>query len=202
MNINFLNFKTMKTIRLFAMAVLAVGMLASCDSDDDNPGEVLEEEFWTRFSVTFTNDNDAFDVVTVSVIDVDGEPGPLPAEEIITGTFTSGATYSAEIVLFNDVEGEDVLNDDIIPEADEHFFTYAVAGGLDMTMQRDDNDILRSDGEKLGVETTWFPGNPGIGNLQIILRHEPTSVSDDGGFGSASGGSEDVNVTFEVLIVQ
>ena len=36
MNINFLNFKTMKTIKFYAMAVLAISMFASCSNDDDS----------------------------------------------------------------------------------------------------------------------------------------------------------------------
>ena len=44
--------------------------------------------------------------------------------------------------------------------------------------------------------TTWVAGAASTGNLQIRLIHEPGTVDDSDEFGSATGGSEDFNITF------
>lgn len=196
----FLNLNSMKTIRLFAMAIFAVTILASCSNDDD-PVEVLEEEFWTEFTMTFTNTQNANDTVVLRVFDADGEPGPTAPVLTVTGNFTANATYNATLTLMNTIENEDVLNDDVIPEKDEHFFTFAV-NGINLTVVRATNDIVRTDGEKLGVNTTWTAGAASTGNIQVRLVHEPATVDDSDEFGSTTGGSEDINVTFTGVVIQ
>ena len=197
----FLNLNSMKTIRLLAMSIFTVALLASCSNNDD-PEEVVEEEFWTEFTMTFTNTQDMNDTVELRVVDADGEPGPIAPQLTVNGNFTANAVYNAELTLMNTVENEDVLNDDIIPEKDEHFFTFAV-NGINLTMVRASNDIVRTDGEKLGVNTTWTAGTASTGGtIQIRLVHEPVTVSDSDEFGSTTGGSEDINVTFTGVNIQ
>ncbi len=172
-----------------------VTTFTSC-SDDDDPDPVLEEEFITDLTLTFTNTADATDVVTLTSTAPDGFEDGTSTENIV-GTFTSGATYALTLAITNEQENpaDDVLNDDIIPEADEHFFAYAV-NGINLTMTRDAGDIAGPDGSKLGVNTTWVAGAVSNGNLQIRLIHEPSTVDDSNEFGSATGGSEDFNITW------
>ncbi len=198
MKINYLNFNFMKSTKFFLSAIICMALVTtftSC-SDDDDPDPVLEEEFITDLTLTFTNTADATDIVTLTSTAPDGfEDGT--STENIAGTFTNGATYALTLAITNEQENpaDDVLNDDIIPEADEHFLAYAV-NGINLTMTRDADDIAGPDGSKLGVNTTWVAGDVSNGNLQIRLIHEPSTVDDSNEFGTATGGSEDFNITW------
>jgi len=211
MNTNILNFKTMKinyltlnlmkTTKFFLGAFFCLTLITSCSDDDDNPAPVLEEELITNVTLTFVNNDDPLDIVTMASVAPDGQDGA--STELVSGTFTSGETYALTLVLTNESEdpAEDVLNDDIIPEADEHFFVYAV-NGINLTLSRDDDDVDASDSEKLGLNTTWVAGAASTGNVQIILVHEPEGADDSDEFGSVTGGSEDINITFSNVEIQ
>lgn len=196
MKINYLNFNSMKTTKFFIKALFCLTLITSFTScSDDDSDEVLEDELITNVTLRFVNDADGTDIVEMTSVAPDGQEGA--SSEIVTGSFTSGATYSLNLSITNNTEmpADDVLNDDIIPEADEHFFAYAVTG-LNLTLTRDTNDTAGPDGSKLGVNTTWVAGAASMGNVQIRLIHEPDSVDDSNEFGTASGGSEDFNISF------
>lgn len=203
MKTQFLNSNFMKTSKFFLSALFCLALITSFTScsDDDDPIPVLEEELITDVILTFTNDADANDVVTLESIAPDGQDGS--STETITGTFTSGATYSLSLAITNETEdpADDVLNDDIIPEGDEHFFTYAV-NTIDLTMSRDADDEEGADGNSLGVNTTWTAGSATTGNIQIVLIHEPEGADDSDEWGSVTGGSEDLNITFSDVEIQ
>ena len=186
----------MKTSKLFMIALFSLSLITSCSDDDDNgPAPVLEEELITNVTLTFVNDADPTDIVVLASVAPDGQDGT--STESVTGTFTSGASYSLRLSLTNALENpaDDVLNDDVIPAADEHFFVYAV-NGINLTTSRDSDDIDGADDTKLGVNTTWGAGDASTGNVQIILVHEPEGADDSDAFGSVTGGSEDLNITF------
>jgi len=191
----------MKTTRFFMSALFCLALFTSCSNDDDNPEPVNPEELITNVILTFTNNTDASDTVVLASVAPDGQDGS--STETITGNFTSGEIYalSLEITNASETPAEDVLNDDIIPEADEHFFAYAV-NGINLTMTRDANDIDGPNGSKLGVHTTWVAGNASAGNVQFILTHEPTSTDDSNGFGNVTGGSQDLNITFTSVEIE
>ncbi|WP_298533332.1 type 1 periplasmic binding fold superfamily protein [uncultured Algibacter sp.] len=190
----------MKTTKFFLGVFFCLTLITSC-SDDDTPPPVLEEELITNVTLTFTNDADATDVVVMGSVAPDGQDGA--STEVITGSFTANATYSLNLAITNASETppEDVLNDDIIPEGDEHFFVYAV-NGINLTMSRDSDDEDGADGNKLGVKTTWVAGAAGTGNVQITLVHEPEGADDSDEWGSVTGGSEDLNITFTGAEIQ
>ncbi|MDT0559531.1 hypothetical protein RM697_12780 [Ichthyenterobacterium sp. W332] len=193
----------MKTTKFFISALFCLALVTSFTScsDDDDPTPVLEEELITNLTLTFTNTANASDVVVMTSLAPDGlEDGTTT--ELVTGSFSAGATYELRLGLLNASEdpADDVLNDDIIPEADEHFFAYAV-NGLNFTLTRDASDVDGPDGSKLGVFTTWDAGAASSGNLQIRLIHEPSSVDDSNEFGSTTGGSEDFNITFNNVAI-
>lgn len=197
MKINYLNLNSMKMTKFFISSIFCLALIAtttSC-SDDDDSGEVIEEELITNVTLTFTNNADPTDIVTLTNIAPNGQEGSFT--NTVDGEFTSNATYSLSLALTNASEtpADDVLNDDIIPEADEHFFVYGV-NGIDLTMTRDGNDVEGPDGSNLGVNTTWVAGAISTGNVQIRLIHEPSSVDDANEWGTVSGGSEDLNITF------
>ncbi len=184
----------MKTSKLFFAAIFCLTLITSC-SDDDDPVIINPEELITNVTLTFTNTSNATDIVTMTSVAPDGQDGSFT--NTVVGSFTSGETYSLGLAITNESESpaDDVLNDDIIPEADEHFFTYGV-NTVSMTMSRDAGDVDGPDGNKLGVNTTWIAGGASNGSLNITLVHEPVGSDDSNNFGTVTGGEEDFNITF------
>ena len=192
----------MKTSKFFIRAILCLALVTSFIScDDDDPVPVNEEELITDVILTFTNDANATDTVVLTSIAPDGQDGT--STETVTGSFTAGATYSLSLAITNASEtpADDVLNDDIIPEADEHFFVYAV-NGINLTMTRDASDLDGAGGSKLGVSTTWVAGAASTGSVRINLIHQPVTTDDSNNFGSSTGGSDDLNITFTGVTIQ
>ena len=201
MKTNYLNLNFMKTTKFFIMAIFCLTLITSCNDDDDNPEPVNEVELITNVTLTFTNTANAGDVVIMSNVAPDGQEGAFTNS--VNGAFTAGQSYSLALEITNESDPadiDDVLNDDVIPEGDEHFFKYN--NTLDMGMIRDASDLAGASGSSLGVSTTWTTGAAGTGNLQIILVHEPDSADDSNQFGSTTGAGEDFNITFQSVVVQ
>ena len=199
MNTNYLNF--IKTSKFFIAAIFCITLITSCNNDDDNPDPVNEVELITNVTLTFTNNANSADVVVMKNIAPDGQEGAFT--NTVNGTFTAGQSYSLDLEITNESDPsdvDDILNDDIIPEGDEHFFKYN--NSLGMGMIRDASDLAGANGTRLGVSTTWTSGAAGTGNLQIILVHQPETAYDSNQFGSTTGGEEDFNITFQGVEVQ
>lgn len=180
----------MKTIKFLSVLFISSLLFTAC-SDDDTTQEVNDEEVITNVTLKFTNNADATDIVTLANVAPDGQDGNFT--NTVTGKFTAGAVYSLSLEVLNGAE--DVLEEDIIPEADEHFFQYTV-NGVNLTVTRDSDDTVGADNSKLGVKTTWTAGAASTGSLRFQLIHQPTTTDDAGGFGTSTGGSEDLNITF------
>ena len=199
MKLNYLNLKTMRNFKFYAMTALAVSMLASCSSDDDGgstPAPVEDEEAITRVTLTFTNESDIDDIVTLDWNDDNGDEVVDMNEKVVTGSFSADQTYNATLELYN--EDEDFLEEDITSTqagTDAHFFVYGTDNS-DFSMTRDTEDFLRSDNNKLGVYTTWTTGTTTTGSISVALYHESPSVSDSDGFGTAEGDDTDIDISF------
>lgn len=202
MSTNFLNFNNMKTTKYFLSAILCLTLFASCSNDDDgdNIDPPNEEEVITDVTLTFINGANMNDVVELKSVDADGEEGPLAPTVTVTGNFTAGATYIATLDIYNSIEDEDITVEITDEEPDEHFFIYAI-NGLDMTFARSANDIVRMDGNRLGFETVWVANTASTGSITIQLFHDSESV-DDSGFGTQTGGSTDIDITFTGVSIQ
>ena len=173
--------------------MLFVALFTACS--DDDPAPVNPPELITNVNLIFTNAANAADVVTLTAVSADGIVAPTLT---VSGPFTAGATYNATITITDEVNDENIL-EEVVEEKDEHFFVYAI-NGVNFTMMRAANDEVRTDGESLGLNTTWTAGTAAGGTITLQLVHEPTTISDDGGFGSSTGGEFDINNTWTVSI--
>ena len=129
------------------MAIFCLTLITSCNNDDDNPDPVNEVELITNVTLTFTNTANAGDVVIMSNVAPDGQEGAFT--NTVNGTFTAGQSYSLDLEITNESDPadiDDVLNDDIIPEGDEHFFKYNNTLGLGMI--RDASDLAGANGTR------------------------------------------------------
>ena len=193
----------MKTTKYFLSAILCLTLFASC-SDDDDGGDIEEpneEEVITDVTLTLINDADANDFVELKSVDPDGDDGPLVPTVTVMGDFTAGATYTATIDVYNSIEDEDITVEITDEEPDEHFFIYTI-DGLDITFARSANDIVRADGNLLGFETTWTANTASTGDITLQLFHASETVNDDNEFGTQTGGSTDIDITFSGIAIQ
>jgi len=188
----------MKNFKLSLLLLTLYVAFVSCD--DDDPEVIIPVELITDVEVVFTNLVNQNDVIVLSAISPNGITAPALS---VNGTFTSGETYNARLTIFDTVNNENIL-EEVIDEKDEHFFTYDISS-IDFTgMFRANFDEVRTDGERLGLDTTWTAGSSGTGTITVRLVHEPTSVDDQNGeqfeFGITEGGEFDINNTWSVSI--
>lgn len=185
----------MRNFKLFYLAALTVSLLAtSCDNDDDNtPEEVNEEEVITtlRVSLAGTAGN-----VLMQSVDLDGD-GPNPPVVTVIGDLAANSTYEGQVTFLNETEdpAEDITVE-VEEESDEHQVFFTAGGDLEVTTTYSNFD---DDGNPLGTLFTLSTGDMSMGNFTVTLRHELVKPND--GLASA-GGDTDIEVTFMDLEIQ
>lgn len=174
---------------------LMLSVFTACDSDDPEP--VNEEELITTVELTFTNDNDASDVVSASFTDLDGEGGNDPIIDNIS--LMANATYTLTVKFLNEEEtpAEDITEE--VEEEDEDHQVFYVATGAEFTYAYGDQD---SNQNPLGLTGTVTTGAASNGTLQVILIHEPnkTAAGVRDGDPTNAGIESDIDVTFNLSI--
>ena len=176
------------------LAAVALLSIASC-SDDDDVTIINEEELITTVELELTNQADATNVAVFRSVDSDGDSGPNAPVITFTGTVNANATYNGTVRFLNEsIAPSENITEEVIEEADEHEVFY-ISTLSDVSVAKTDVD---SNGNPLGVQTTFQTGAVGTGVLNVVLRHEPTKPNDN--TLSGAGGESDVEVafTFEV----
>ena len=189
--------KTMKTknaIKLLMILFIGIAFTACSDDDDATPDPVNEEEVITTLTLTLVPDGGGTPVTLVSR-DLDGD-GPNAPVKTVSGPLTAGTTYSGTVVVLNETEtpAENVTQE-VIAEAEEHQFFYIPGAALDVTFTYDDTD---ANGDPLGVLFTVVANSASGGNLNVVLRHEPTKPNN--GTLAGAGGETDISVNFDVTV--
>lgn len=185
----------MKHLFKIALYVFAVVFLSSCRNTDDIPEDIHEHEEIEKLVVTAINKNDATDIQIINYIGGVAD-GHLHLHK--------GAVYGVKVdfqVRHNDHYHS--VNQEIIEEKDEHFVTYEFVGS-DVEVKRTANDVVRTDGKKLGLDTelkinTLSPN----GAVIIKLVHAPVMVDDNypsisNQQGKTTGGETDVNAKIDL----
>ena len=182
---------------LLLLLLGAALLFPSCD-DDEDPVIPNEEELITTLIFTLTPDGGGAPVVW-TFRDLDGDGGSAP--NITTAPLAANTDYDGIIQFLNEIETppEDIT-EEVEEEDEEHQVFYQVSGA-NLTVNYQDQD---SAGNPLGVATSITTGDAGTGTLTITLLHEPDKsaqgVSD--GDPANAGGETDIEVTFDVEIVQ
>ncbi|CAA7386856.1 hypothetical protein [Chryseobacterium fistulae] len=186
----------MKNFFNITLLLFVATLLFSCrNGNDDIPEDIHEHEEIEQLVVTLTNKNDATDIQTIKYI------GGLADGHIHAH---AGDVY--DVSLDFQVKHDDhyhSVNDEILEEKNEHFITYNFAGA-DIKVKRADNDVVRSDGKKLGLKTEWtVASTTSTGKVNIKLIHGPSSVNDnspsaDNQLGSVVGGESDVDALIDI----
>ncbi|MGU3376217.1 hypothetical protein [Chryseobacterium sp. M5A1_1a] len=179
----------MKKLFNISLLLFAAVLLFSCRSgNDDIPEDIHEHEEIGKVVVTLTNKANG-EKQTVNVID--GQT----ADHL---HLNQGATYAVDVDF--QIKHDDHYHsaEEIIEEKDMHFVVYKFSGA-DIKVKRAADDIVRTDGKKLGLKTEWTVATAAAGKVNITLVHGPTSVNDnspsaDNQLGSTVGGESDVDL--------
>lgn len=184
-------------MKKLGLAVLGLGiLLASCKKDPKVVTPPNEEEVITTLVYTLTP-NGGGAVKTFKFQDLDGDGGN--AAVITVDTLDANTTYTGAITLSNEQESpaEDITAE-VRAEDDEHqfFFSTTTSG---VTISYSDQDGA---GNPIGLASQLQTAAAGMGDLTIILRHEPnkTATGVSGGDITNAGGETDIEVTFHLHV--
>ena len=185
----------MKTVNKILGLSLAAGLLfTSCEKDDDAPEVINEEETITTVIVKLT-DVMSGNVIELKSFDNDGSDGPN-TPEITTGTLTQASTYTAEIILLNELDSDNVedLTLEVTDEEDDaHQFFYSTTGDVVISELNDDKN-----GNPLGSSFVLTTNYADFTTLNVKLIHEPKKPND--GTLEDAGGEVEVDITFDLTL--
>lgn len=183
---------------LFSTLLAASVALTACKKDDPKP--VNESELITTVEVTFTNQADASDVVTIRWYDKDGDG---PANPVITnGNLKAGATYNAQVKLLNESKSpaEDITAE-IREEAEEHQLYYGFSNALFSNFEYLDQD---ANGRPLGLRfrVSTASNRRDLENFTVMLIHEGDKSKNNAStpwvYNQLIGGEVDVQANFKL----
>lgn len=184
----------MKKFINITLVLLVSLFIFSCRNDDDAvPEDVHEHDEIGKVVLTITNKNDASDVQTVNVISGVAD-GHLHLH--------AGDTYITELDFQIKHDDHYDSTEEIEEEKDHHFITYAIAD-VDLKILRAANDIVRTDGQRLGLRTEWTVNSAlPTGKVNIKLIHGAASANQNypsasNQLGQTTGGESDVDITIE-----
>ena len=185
----------MKNLFNITLVLFADLILFSCRNADDIPEDIHEHEEIEKLVITATNKNDASDVQTINYI------GGVADADF---DFQAGNIYAVKLDF--QVKHDDhyhSVNEEIIEEKDEHFITFEFADS-DISVKRNSEDVIRTDGKKLGLNTDWTINSVSeTGSVIIKLVHGATSVEENFPSvndlkGKTTGGETDVNAKIDL----
>lgn len=185
----------MKKFLNITLIIFAALLILSCRNDDTIPEDIHEHDEIEKMVVKLTNANDATDVQTINYI------GGVADQHIHA---EAGDVFNVELDFQVKHDNHyDSVNSEIMEEKDEHFITFGFSGA-DVTVTRAANDIVRTDGNRLGLKTQWtVVSATSTGKVNIKLVHAPTSVnqnspSANNQLGSVVGGESDVDALIDL----
>ena len=196
----------MKNLKISSLLLLALISFSSCSDDEGTPEIINEEEVITTVRVTLKSNFGTGEEIVLTSRDLDGDGPDAPVISVTGGNLQSGIEYSGTIVLENEtVTPVEVINEEIIEEADEHQFFYQIGSGLDATVSYDDteNQYLNNGSlNPVGLTFTLTAGAASTGQFTVTLRHEPNKDAEGVSEGNLTnaGGETDVAQTFDLTI--
>jgi hypothetical protein len=207
MTTNFIKTEKQYISRLASiLAVVCLGIISSCESDDPVKEDV--PELITKATLTFTPQTGAPVVATATDPDGDGikdleVDGPI--------NLVANKDYTLTIQLINGLAAVSDpaynITEEVEEEADEHMFFFAwtnntfsdPAGNGNIDNRTDAVNYLDEDsgGLPLGLETGWTTAGASSGDFQVILKHQPELKSATSG---VNDGETDLDISFTLNV--
>lgn len=185
----------MKNIFNLILVIFASLFILSCRNSDDVPEDIHEHEEIEKITLTVTEKSNAANVQTVNYIGGNADKAL---------TLQNGKSYLVSVDFFHKHDDHyHSMLDEIVKEKDEHFIVFEFAG-IGANLVRAGDDIVRTDGKKLGVKTEWsITSAPSNAKVSLKLFHTPTSVDQNypsatNQLGKVTGGEADVNALISI----
>lgn len=184
----------MNKLRFNLFLVMLLGIvvgLSGCKKEDAAPED--ENELITTVQLKFT---DGTNVQTFQWRDIDGDGGAAPTIQNIA--LKANKTYKLDISLLNESKtpAEDITKE-VEEESDEHLLVFTPSPAALMTYTYGDKD---ANNFPIGLTGSLKTTAAGTGTLQVVLRHQPPVNGMRQKNGTATPGSTDVDVTFNVSV--
>ena len=194
------------SLRLVATLIICF-TFSSCEVDDPEKEEV--PELITQVILRF-EPHAGGQPILVTATDPDGE-GVKDIEIDEPIRLAPLTTYNLSIALINDLadatQPEYDVTEEVREEADEHIFFFGWNGDPFSAPTGNGNienalgPVIYQDedvnGLPLGLETQWSTSSGSIGELRIILKHQPDLKSEQS---DAQTGETDLDVTFQIIV--
>lgn len=170
-------------------------LLTGCDRAN-NPEPADENELITTVSLKFTEQGTT-NAQTFTYRDIDGDGGQAPTK-FDAITLTAGKTYDLAISFQDESKSPaDDITAEINQKKDEHLVVYTPSPASLLTVTITDKD---SRNYPVGLTSTAKAGAAGTGILNVQLRHQPPVNGQPVKNGTATPGSDDVNLKFTLTV--
>lgn len=177
-------------IKYITLSILAFSLL-SCKEDEHGPHD--ENELITTVKLNFSANGQT---QTFAYRDIDGDGGMAAVVDKIS---LSPTTNYDVTVSFSDESKNPAVNitEEVEEEADEHLviFTSNPSGlGIYSYADKDSKNL------PIGLKGQFRTTTAGTGKLKVQLRHQPPVGGKDTKNGTATPGSDDVNIEFNLEV--
>ena len=174
-----------------ALLLFAAVTFTQCKDAGDDVEADDENELITTVTLKFA-EKGTTTVNSFSYKDTDGDGGNAPVQfDTITLKPNTGYMLTVEMLDESKTPAEDIT-EEIEEKSDEHLLIYTPAPATLLTYTYGDKD---ANNFNIGLKGEALTGAAGTGNLKVQLRHQPETKN-----GSATPGSDDVNLDFTVVI--
>jgi hypothetical protein len=165
--------------------------LNSCKEKEVEPTE--ENELITTVKLNFENSGI---IKTFKYSDPDGDGGAAPTIDKVT--LDANKVYNLTIELLDESKSPAKnISEEVSEEADEHLFIYTPTPSGLLTYTYSDKD---SKNLAVGLVGKILTNTPGSGKLKVQLRHQPPVGGVATKNGTATPGSDDINIDFDVEV--
>lgn len=185
----------LKVTKSLLLLLLAVFVLTNCKDKADDPKPDDDNELITTVKLTFAKAG----TTTPSTFLYQNPTGGSTPTKFDQIMLDKNSTYTLSIELLDESKSPVVdITEEVEEKSDEHLFVFTPTPGtglLAVTITDKDANNL-----PIGLESTVVTGTTATGKLRIQLRHQPPLNGVRAKNGTATPGSDDVNLEFSVML--
>jgi hypothetical protein len=193
---------TTKQFKFYALFLAAAITISSCNTDNENPKQVIEEELITTVIATYAPVGGG-EVITLQFKDLDGE-GANPPVISVSGNFKSYTAYNGTLQFKNELTApaQDITKE-ILELDKEHQAFYQTTGNLNPFTYATAASNFDTNGKPVGLQSVFTTTTAATGNLTITLKHNPNKMGANVADGDITNsvGSIDVEVSFSITVI-
>lgn len=186
--------KPTHSLLTLTLALTITAVIWSCGTKEA-PAPEDENELITTVRLTFTEDGTTAPQ-KFEWKDLDGDGGNAPTTSRIT--LKASRSYKVDVEFLDESKTPtDNITDEVREEGDEHLVVLTPTPSSLFTYTASDKD---SRNFPIGLSGTVTTGSINQGTLRVQLRHQPPVNGQPVKNGTVAPGSDDVNITFDVVV--